>query len=107
MKASYALNEEHQGIEVKFTDKPSEDIRASLKRFKFRWSRRQKLWYAKQTVKSMPPHWHDERLAFLASITSTPVETNIIACAADFAPKPEPAPDKASAILAILNHRAS
>lgn len=35
------------GIEVVFPAKPAADIRAGLKRLRFRWSRRQGLWYAR------------------------------------------------------------
>jgi hypothetical protein len=35
------------GIEVVFPAKPGADIRAGLKRLRFRWSRRQGLWYAR------------------------------------------------------------
>ena len=42
-------NEEKNGIEVMFDAKPSDDIRASLKKNGFRWSRKQGLWYARST----------------------------------------------------------
>jgi hypothetical protein len=35
------------GIEVVFPAKPGADVRAGLKRHRFRWSRRQELWYAR------------------------------------------------------------
>jgi hypothetical protein len=35
------------GIEVLFPAKPGADVRAGLKRLRFRWSRRQGLWYAR------------------------------------------------------------
>jgi len=40
-------NLEKEGIEVVFSARPDETIRAGLKRLKFRWSRRQGLWYAR------------------------------------------------------------
>jgi len=40
-------NLEKDGIEVVFSARPDEAIRAGLKRLKFRWSRRQGLWYAR------------------------------------------------------------
>jgi len=40
-------NLEKEGIEVVFPARPDETIRAGLKRLKFRWSRRQGLWYAR------------------------------------------------------------
>jgi len=38
------------GIEVVFPAKPGADVRASLKRLRFRWSRRQGLWYARYSA---------------------------------------------------------
>jgi protein-L-isoaspartate O-methyltransferase len=43
------FNDAKQGIEVLFSAKPSESVRAQLKAAKFRWSRNQGLWYAKDT----------------------------------------------------------
>jgi hypothetical protein len=40
-------NVEHNGIEVKFPDKPSPDVIDWLKGHGFRWSKFQKLWYAR------------------------------------------------------------
>lgn len=40
-------NEEHNGIEVVFPDKPEQDVLYSLKALGFRWSKYQSLWYAK------------------------------------------------------------
>ena len=40
-------NLEKEGIEVVFSARPDETIRAGLKRLEFRWSRRQGLWYAR------------------------------------------------------------
>ncbi|MGG2091268.1 hypothetical protein AB1283_00695 [Bacillus sp. S13(2024)] len=62
IEASYTLNEEKQGIEVSFTSKPSEEVREQLKMNGFRWSRYQKVWFAKQT---------SERLAFVQLLTGT------------------------------------
>jgi hypothetical protein len=42
-------NSLRNGIEVVFPAKTAADIRASLKRLRFRWSRRQGLWYARYT----------------------------------------------------------
>lgn len=47
--ASYSINEEKNGIEISFNDKPSEEIRSQLKTYGFRWSKYQKIWYAKQS----------------------------------------------------------
>jgi hypothetical protein len=43
------LNEELNGVELKFSGKPSETIRNELKANKFRYSKPQNLWYAKQS----------------------------------------------------------
>lgn len=42
-------NTEKQGIELKFTDKPSHEVLEQLKINGFRWSKFQKMWYAKDT----------------------------------------------------------
>lgn len=47
MLATYSINNELNGIEVIFSEKPSEEIRDNLKRNGFRWHRQKKLWYAK------------------------------------------------------------
>ena len=39
------------GIEVVFPAKPGADVRAGLKRLRFRWSRRQGLWYARYSAR--------------------------------------------------------
>lgn len=58
------LNEDKQGIEVRFDEKPSKEILEKLKDAGFRWSNRQKMWYAKQS---------DDRLALLDSYSNFPV----------------------------------
>ena len=42
-------NEQQNGVEIKFPGKPSEDIIRQLHQNGFRWSPKQKLWYAKRT----------------------------------------------------------
>ncbi|MFY8264460.1 hypothetical protein ACOT7R_16355 [Clostridium perfringens] len=42
-------NEEKNGIEVKFNNKPAQEVINSLKANGFRWHRVKKVWYAKQT----------------------------------------------------------
>lgn len=42
------LNEEKNGVEIYFTEKPSEEVRDNLKLNGFRWSKYNKCWYAKQ-----------------------------------------------------------
>lgn len=44
------LNDEKQGVEIKFNGKPPATIREKLKAAGFRWSRRAGLWYAKQNA---------------------------------------------------------
>jgi hypothetical protein len=47
--ATYKLNDDKNGVEIYFTDKPSEEVRNLLKANKFRWSKYSKCWYAKQS----------------------------------------------------------
>ncbi|MEI2465021.1 hypothetical protein [Niallia taxi] len=47
--AYYQLNNELNGVEIYFNDKPSEEVREQLKSNRFRWSRNNKCWYAKQS----------------------------------------------------------
>lgn len=47
------LNEEKNGIELYFTDIPSEEIRTQLKSNGFKWSRFNKCWYAKQNENTL------------------------------------------------------
>ena len=53
MKAHIRINEEHNGIEINFDSKPSADIREQLKSNGFRWHKVNKVWYAKNTGKTM------------------------------------------------------
>lgn len=46
---TYEINNEHNGIEIRFDSKPGEIIRAELKNNGFRWHKVKKVWYAKQT----------------------------------------------------------
>jgi hypothetical protein len=43
------LNNDLNGVELRFSDKPSEAVRNELKANKFRYSKPQNLWYAKQS----------------------------------------------------------
>lgn len=47
------LNDEKEGVELKFTEKPSEEIIASLRIAGFRWSRPKRIWYAKQNERTI------------------------------------------------------
>lgn len=60
-----SFNEEKNGIELKFDGKPSEEIRANLKANGFRWSKYQKIWYAKDTP---------ERREFIKALEGTETE---------------------------------
>lgn len=46
---SVAFNDAKNGIELSFDGKPDDSILERVKAAKFRWSRRQKVWYARQT----------------------------------------------------------
>lgn len=48
--ANYTLNQELNGIEIKFEAKPAAATLDSLKSAGFRWHRAKKVWYAKQTA---------------------------------------------------------
>ena len=50
MSALYTLNNEKNGIEVSFQEKPAGDVLQALKGAGFRWHRVKKVWYAKQTT---------------------------------------------------------
>ena len=47
--ASYALNKEHNGIEISFSDKPGDIIRDELKKAGYKWHNVKKVWYARNT----------------------------------------------------------
>ena len=53
VKATFTLNEEHNGIEIKFNEKPSKEVREQLKGLKFRWHQTKGLWYAKQSPETI------------------------------------------------------
>lgn len=57
--ATITLNNELNGIEIRFDGKPAEEVISSLKENGFRWSGKQKMWYAKQ---------NSSRLAFAQTI---------------------------------------
>ena len=42
-------NDERDGVEIRFPGKPPEEIRTGLKIHGFRWSGRQRLWYARRS----------------------------------------------------------
>lgn len=49
MKANYTINQELNGIEISFDEKPEAATLDSLKTAGYRWHRVKKVWYAKQT----------------------------------------------------------
>jgi len=53
MDVTMRLNDEKEGVELKFTEKPPEEIMASLRIAGFRWSRPKRLWYAKQSERTI------------------------------------------------------
>ena len=61
MSALYTLNNEKNGIEISFQEKPGADTLTALKGAGFRWHRVKMVWYAKQTA---------DRIALAESITS-------------------------------------
>ena len=50
---TYAINNELNGIEVYFSQKPEQNIIEELKAKKWRWNRAKKCWYAKQSESSL------------------------------------------------------
>ena len=67
MTAVYTLNAPKKGIELHFSEKPTQETLAAVKAAGFRWSRKGALWYAKQSP---------ETLAFVRTIAQegNPVE---------------------------------
>ena len=53
VKATFELNAEHNGVEIKFTEKPSNEVRTAMKALKFRWHQTKGLWYAKQSAETI------------------------------------------------------
>lgn len=49
MNAKMMINEEFNGIEIYFNNKPNEEIRNELKANGYRWHSQKKCWYAKNT----------------------------------------------------------
>lgn len=46
-------NEEKDGVEVYFSEKPSDDVRIELKSNRFRWSRRNACWYRRRSPEAL------------------------------------------------------
>lgn len=60
-----SFNEEKNGIEISFSSKPEKEVLENLKAQGFRWSRYQKIWYAKDTA---------ERREFIKAFDADPEE---------------------------------
>ena len=52
-EVSYKLNPEKNGVEIRFSKPPADNTISTLHCSGFRWSRFQKLWYAKQSEKTI------------------------------------------------------
>ncbi len=50
--AEWRINNEHNGIEIEFSGKPSADIRTRMKSAGFRWSSRSGVWYARDNPRT-------------------------------------------------------
>ena len=59
MSITYELNEKYDGIEIKFSEKPTAQVLSRLKELGFKWHPGKGVWYAKNT---------DVRLEFAKSI---------------------------------------
>lgn len=64
--ATITLNEEMNGIELRFPSKPSQSIIDDLKAHGFRWSGKQKMWYAKRS---------NERIAYVEGLNGSKIDT--------------------------------
>jgi diguanylate cyclase (GGDEF)-like protein len=69
MNVDIRRNAEHGGIEIQFSEKPSDSTIYSLKKAGYRWSSRQKVWYKKEK----PGDW--DRLGWLRT---APIEARTV-----------------------------
>lgn len=53
MTATYKLNAEKNGVEIRFDSKPAAAILEAIKAAGYRWSRSRRLWWAKQSPKAL------------------------------------------------------
>mgnify|MGYP005804714813 CR=1 FL=1 len=53
MTATYTLNTAKNGVEIRFESKPAADVLEAIKAAGYRWSRAQRLWWARQTEKTL------------------------------------------------------
>lgn len=68
--ATITMNNEKNGIEIRFDGKPESSIIVALKENGFRWSGKQKMWYAKQSA---------DRISFAESLGefSSPIKNKV------------------------------
>lgn len=53
MTATYTLNAAKNGVEIRFDSKPAADVLDAIKAAGYRWSRAQRLWWARQNEKTL------------------------------------------------------
>lgn len=53
MNAIYTLNAAKNGVEIRFDSKPAADVLEAIKAAGYRWSRTQRLWWARQNEKTL------------------------------------------------------
>lgn len=68
MSITFEINKELNGIEIKFSEKPTSEVLAKMKALGFRWNPKKCVWYAKDT---------EERRQFAESIKETTVYEQI------------------------------
>lgn len=76
-----AINNEFNGIELTFAEKPAEAIREAMKEAGFRWHRQKKLWYAKNT---------EARMALAKKLSGDQVPADSVPAAVPAAPAAAP-----------------
>lgn len=53
MKATYTLNAEKNGVEIRFDARPAAEVLESIKAAGYRWSRARRLWWARQNPETL------------------------------------------------------
>jgi len=53
MQVQVTENEGRNGVELRFAEKPGEDVRARLKGVGFRWHRAGRFWYARRCLATL------------------------------------------------------
>lgn len=87
MSITFEINKELNGIEIKFSEKPTSEVLAKMKALGFRWNPKKCVWYAKDT---------EERRQFAESIKETTVyeQISLFPTVAEPDTKEEPKADK-------------